>query len=163
MADYERSVKVRISSDKYDNTDALTRTPESFADGADSAPQTHEDHFDFVTAGGKLISRDGTVTLLYDDNEVFDGESTKTSISFSEAEPNVLTLIRDGNVSTAMVFEEGKRHISVYNTPFMPFELCISTLKVRNRLLSYGYIELDYVIDIHGVQTERTIMKISVF
>lgn len=160
MADYERSVRVRIASDKYDNTDAIA-TPVIFDE--DQSPKTHEDHFDFVTADGKLISRDGTVTLLYDDNEVFDGESTKTSISFSETEPNVLTLIRDGNVSTAMVFEEGKRHISVYNTPFMPFELCISTLKVRNRLLSYGYIELDYVIEIHGVQTERTIMKITVF
>ena len=163
MANYEKTVRVRIVSDKYDNTDILAAQVANIPTDASEQPKAHEDHFEFVTADGKLISLDGTITLLYNDNEVFDGENTKTSISFSEKEPSVLTLIRDGNVSTAMVFEEGKRHISVYNTPYMPFELCISTLKVRNRLLSYGYIELDYIIEIHGVQTERTIMKISVF
>ena len=156
----ERSVRVRISSDKYDNSDAIA-APVIFDE--DQAPKTHEDHFDFVTSEAKLIFEDGTVTLLYDDNELFDGENTKTSISFSEAQPEVLTLIRDGNISNAMVFEKGKRHISVYNTPFMPFELCIHTLKVKNNLLRTGVIELDYIIEIHGVQTERTIMKISVF
>ena len=160
MANYEKTVRVRISSDKYDNTDALA-APVNF-DG-DQAPKTHEDHCDFVTSEAKLIFEDGTVTLLYDDNELFDGENTKTSISFSKSDPEVLTLIRDGNISSAMVFEKGKRHISVYNTPFMPFELCIHTLKVKNNLLRTGVIELDYVIEIHGVQTERTIMKITVF
>lgn len=159
MESKERSVKVRISSDKYDNSDAIA-SPVRFDE--DAPPKIHEDHFDFVTSEAKLIFADGTVTLLYDDNELFEGESTKTSISFSEAEPGVLTLIRDGDISSAMVFEKGKRHISVYNTPFMPFELCIHTLKVKNNLLRTGVIELDYIIEIHGVQTERTIMNISV-
>ena len=61
-----------------------------------------------------------------------------------------------GVVSTALVFEEGKRHHCVYNTPFMPFQVCVHTLTVDNRLLTEGFVDLDYVVEIRGAQAERT-------
>jgi len=61
-----------------------------------------------------------------------------------------------------LVFESGKRHICVYTTPFMTFEVCIHTAQVKNKLLTDGTLELDYSIEVHGVSAERTRMKLSV-
>ena len=70
-------------------------------------------------------------------------------------------MIREGAVSTALVFEAGKRHHSVYNTPFMPFTVCVHTLTVSNRLEDDGVIELDYIVEIRGAQAERTKFKLE--
>ena len=68
----------------------------------------------------------------------------------------MVSMIREGVVSTALVFEAGKRHHCLYQTPFMPFEVCVYTKKVENRLLDEGYLELDYMIEIRGARAERT-------
>ena len=65
-------------------------------------------------------------------------------------------MLRDGAVSTVLVFESGKRHHCIYQTPFMPIEVCVHTLKVENRLLEEGYLNLDYIIEIRGARAERT-------
>ena len=65
-------------------------------------------------------------------------------------------MIREGVVSTALVFETGKRHHCVYQTPFMPFEVCVYTKKVENHIVDGGYLELDYMIEIRGARAERT-------
>ena len=65
-------------------------------------------------------------------------------------------MIREGAVSTALVFEANKRHHCLYKTPFMPFQICVHTLKVDNRLLSDRYLDLDYIVEIRGAQAERT-------
>jgi uncharacterized beta-barrel protein YwiB (DUF1934 family) len=65
-------------------------------------------------------------------------------------------MIRSGSVSTALVFEPGKRHFCTYKTPYMPFEVCVHTIKVDNRLLdAEGTLDLDYVVEIRGAQAER--------
>ena len=137
----------------------------AFAETKDASvrlePET--ERFDFRTEG-VLAFRDGRGVLEYDDSVLFDGEKTGVEISFEEKNPGVVSLVRHGAVSSVMVYEQGKRHISAYNTPYMVFELCINTLKVKNRLLdeSNRTLELDYVIEIHGSKAERTKMKISV-
>jgi hypothetical protein len=38
----------------------------------------------------------------------------------------------------------------------MPFEICVKTIKVVNRLSINGSLELDYIIEIRGAKAERT-------
>ena len=76
--------------------------------------------------------------------------------TFMREDGGIVSMIREGAVSTALVFEEGKRHHCVYNTPFMPFQVCIHTVKVENRIIEEGYIDLDYIVEIRGAQAERT-------
>ena len=73
----------------------------------------------------------------------------------------MVIMIREGAVSTALVFEAGKRHHSVYNTPFMPFTVCVHTLTVDNRIDTDGILELDYIVEIRGAQAERTKFKME--
>ena len=50
--------------------------------------------------------------------------------------------MRSGPVSTAMTFEEGKRHFCVYDTPFSSFQVCVRALTVKNALLTDGELIL---------------------
>ena len=74
----------------------------------------------------------------------------------------LVSMLRDGTVSTALTFERGKRHHCIYNTPIMPFEICVRTLKVENNILDNGKLALDYIIEIRGAKAERTKFELEV-
>ena len=156
MFDFEKKVKITVESEKYDNSEALV-AKDPMDDGKDKEPLHETIRF---STEGTLSSKNGKVSLDYDDSELFEGEKTGVSIMFNEGAQDLVSMMRGGSVSTAMVFESGKRHICVYTTPFMTFEVCIHTTKVSNRLLTDGTLYLEYSIEVHGVSAERT--KISV-
>ena len=109
-----------------------------------------------INSLGKLTVQGGRVIISYDETEATGMAGSSTAISFAEDQPEIVTMTREGAVSTTLVFEERKRHHCLYNTPFMPFEVCVHTMKVKNLLLGEGVLELDYVIEIRGAQAERT-------
>ena len=74
----------------------------------------------------------------------------------------MVSMIREGVVSTALVFEGGKRHHCVYNTPYMPFEVCVNTLSVENKLEKDGTLFLDYLVEIRGAKAERTKFEMKI-
>lgn len=111
---------------------------------------------------GRLITSADRVELVYEESELTGMEGSTTSIGFQRQEPTLVSMIRTGIVRTALIFEAGKRHTSIYTTPFSEMELCVRALSVENRLLTEGSMTLDYLIEIHGLQAERCRMQISV-
>ena len=111
---------------------------------------------------GKLLVADHRVELVYAESELTGMQGSLTAIGFEPSNPDLVSMVRTGPVRTAMTFEEGKRHICLYNTPFSEFEVCVRTIKVNNRLLEENKIELDYLIEIHGAQAEHCKMTVTV-
>ena len=111
---------------------------------------------------GRMVTGPERVELVYEEGELSGMEGSVSTIGFDRSRPGLISMIRTGLVSTALVFEEGERHICVYHTPFSEFEVCAVAKKVDNRLLTEGIIELDYVVEVHGAQAERCRMTISV-
>ena len=111
---------------------------------------------------GKLLTSTHRVELVYAESELTGMQGSLTAIGFEPANPDLVSMIRTGPVRTAMTFEEGKRHICIYNTPFSEFEVCVRTIKVNNRLLEENKLELDYLIEIHGAQAEHCKMTVTV-
>lgn len=111
---------------------------------------------------GKLLTSTYRVELVYAESELTGMQGSLTAIGFDRANPDLVSMIRTGPVRTAMTFEEGKRHICLYNTPFSEFEVCVRTIKVNNRLLEENKLELDYLIEIHGAQAEHCKMTVTV-
>ena len=68
------------------------------------------DNIELVTEG-KLEDAEGALRLSYQESELTGMEGTTTVF---HVEPERVTLLRMGNVSSEMVFEEGRRHIDVY-------------------------------------------------
>ena len=112
---------------------------------------------------GELYVTDERVIIAYDESELTGMEGSHTQVRFERSQEGLVTMMRHGNVNTILVFEEGKRHICTYQTPYMPFEICVFTKKVKNTLLQNGIIELDYIVEIRGAQAERTQFKIEIF
>ena len=110
---------------------------------------------------GRLITNEHRVELIYEESELTGMEGSVTSIGFDRSNPELVSMLRTGPVRTAMTFEEGRRHICLYNTPFSEFEVCVRTVKVNNRLLEENRLELDYLIEIHGAQAEHCKMTVT--
>ena len=156
----KRTVTVKIHTKRSELASSLFDGPDTaFPDELDFLAV--EDEAEFVSEG-RLITTQNEVKLLYEEGELSGMEGSVASLSFLRAVPGVLTMTRSGEVNTALVFEEGRRHICIYNTPFMDFEVCVKSYLVRNRLLESGHIDLDYIVEIHGAKAERCRMTISV-
>lgn len=112
---------------------------------------------------GELYITDDRVIIAYDESELTGMEGSHTQVRFERSNDGLVTMMRNGNVNTILVFEEGNRHICTYQTPYMPFEICVFTKSVKNTLLENGVIELDYIVEIRGAQAERTQFKIEIF
>jgi uncharacterized beta-barrel protein YwiB (DUF1934 family) len=111
---------------------------------------------------GKLLTSTYRVELIYAESELTGMQGSMTAIGFDRANPGLVSMMRTGPVRTAMTFEEGRRHICLYNTPYSEFEVCVRTIKVNNRLLEENRLELDYLIEIHGAQAEHCKMTVTV-
>ena len=111
---------------------------------------------------GRLVTSPTRVELVYEEGELSGMEGSVTSVGFDRNAPGLVSMMRTGAVETALVFEQGKRHISVYDTPISSFQVCVRTMHVDNRLLTDGVIQLDYLVEIHGAQAEHCRMTISV-
>lgn len=114
-----------------------------------------------INTDGFISREDGRVEFSYDETELTGMEGAKTAISFSEDEPALVTMVRTGSVSTALVFESGKRHHCVYKTPYMPFEVCVHTVKVENDIKENHSLFIDYIIEIRGAKAERTRLELT--
>jgi uncharacterized beta-barrel protein YwiB (DUF1934 family) len=123
--------------------------------------EQEEEALEMVTQGLVRV-RGGRVEIVYDEGELSGMEGSQTVISYAKGEPQTVSMIRTGAVSTALVFERGVRHLCTYDTPYMPFQIGVFALAVDNRLESEGIIVLDYLIEIRGAQAERCKMTMKV-
>ena len=106
---------------------------------------------------------DGTrVAISYDESELSGLEGSRTTISFQKDVPAAVTMLRTGSVKTSLLFEVGKCHRCVYQTPYAPFEVCVQTNKVHNAVEGMGTLELDYIVELKGAEAEHTKMKIVI-
>ncbi|MBQ3063741.1 MAG: DUF1934 domain-containing protein [Clostridia bacterium] len=114
-----------------------------------------------MTAEGSYHDDGHRVTVTYREGELSGLGNAKTTIFFQKSDPHTVTMTRDGAVRTALLFEEGKRHICIYKTPLMPFEVAVKTRRVENTLSENGKLRLDYTVEIKGADPERTELTLS--
>ena len=109
---------------------------------------------------GTLTLREGNLYLAYQESELTGMEGTTTT--FAVRGPQVI-LTRSGKVSSQMVFEEGKQHTSLYETPFGELTVDIQTSSLRHNLSrNGGVMEIHYSIAVEHTVTGRNCFKIRV-
>lgn len=117
---------------------------------------------ELMTEGEVIEGKGGSVILQYNDTELTGMQGCVTKIMFNKKNPTFVVMMRDGEVNTSLSFEPKRRSISMYNTPFMRFDVCVNTLSVDNRFVESGEIEIEYLMDIRGLSTDRVHLDISV-
>lgn len=120
---------------------------------------TDPDVVELVTTG--RLSRDGEhYTLSYQESELTGLDGTLTTI---QVEGERVTLLRVGEFSTQMVFQEGRRHLSMYNTPYGAMAIGVNTRHLLAELDDRGgNIEVDYAIEVDHALAGRSIFRINV-
>ena len=117
------------------------------------------DATELMTDGTLEVTEDGLV-LSYEESELTGMEGTTTT--FEVCGPRV-TLTRSGAVNSQMVFEEGRQHTSLYETPFGELSVDIQTGRLRHHLTERGGImEIQYSIAVEHTVTGRNCFKIRV-
>ena len=117
------------------------------------------DATELMTEGTMELSEEG-LTLRYHESALTGMEGTVTT--FTVEGPRV-TLTRSGSVNSQMIFEEGRQHTSLYETPFGELSVDIQTSRLRHNLTERGGVmEIRYSIDVEHNVTGRNCFKIRV-
>ncbi len=159
----KQEIRLKITSTRFETEASLFSEREESEDMEweamrDATPETME-----IRSVGILKVENGQREYSYEETEATGMAGSTTALTYRADRPELVTMLREGLVSTALVFEEGQRHHCVYQTPFMPFEICVHTLKVDNRLERDGVLDLDYIIEIRGARAERTKFRMEIF
>ena len=126
--------------------------------GMQQYEDTDPDTIELVTAG--RMQRVGkSYTLSYQESELTGLEGTMTTI---QVEGEQVTLMRVGEFNTQMVFREGRRHLSMYNTPYGAMAIGVNTRHLLAELDDHGgNIEIDYCIEVDHAVASRNIFCIQ--
>ena len=126
-----------------------------------------EQHFENADPDSMELMTDGTLELTeeglrltYQETELTGLEGTTTT--FEIRGPQVI-LTRSGSVNSQMVFEEGRQHTSLYETPFGELSIDIQTSRLRHNLTEQGGVmDLRYSISVEHAAAGRNAFKIRV-
>ena len=127
--------------------------------GEQSFDGTDPDATELMTEGTLELTEAG-LRLRYQETELTGMEGTSTT--FEVRGPQVI-LTRTGKINSQMVFEEGRQHTSLYETPYGELAVDIQTGHLRHNLSERGGIlEIRYSIAVEHTVTGRNRFKIQV-
>ena len=117
------------------------------------------DTIELVT-GGRL-ERDGeSFTLSYQESAVTGMDGTLTTF---QIEPERVTLLRLGQFNSEMVFELGRRHLSMYDTPYGALAMGVNTRELSCGLdRQGGALHIVYDLEVDHALAGRNTFDIQV-
>ena len=152
---------VFIGTDGEETPDVLLTSPEEKKDDDRTVKDTI--HYE---ADGELIFDDEKITVTYSETEEVGMENCSTTLVFDPSDPQSVVMNRTGNASAVMIFSAAEpRQHCVYQTGVadFPLDLCIRSRHVRSEMTpNGGTLFLDYVFEMRGVITERTVLKMRI-
>ena len=121
--------------------------------------EENADKIETVTVGD-YYKKNGKHYVIYE--EVTEGfeQPTKNRLKFSE---NMVELSRSGLINMHMVFQENKKNLSNYNTPFGQILIGIDTKKIRiDEKENSIVVDVDYSLDVNYEFLSDCHIKISI-
>ena len=117
------------------------------------------DVIELVTQG-QLHEEDGVLVLSYEESELTGLEGTRTTLRI---ERERVTMLREGELNTQMIFEEGQRHLSLYETPYGTMSIGVRTWSLFIEMdASGGKVEMDYAVEVECSIAGRNTFRIQV-
>ena len=111
-----------------------------------------DDAVELVT-DGQYSLENGVAEFSYEESELTGLQGTRTTF---RAEPDRLTMTRQGTVNTQMVFEEGRKHYFAYETPLGAITMAVDTHAVETCLGEHGgTVDIRYLVDLTNSVTRN--------
>lgn len=118
-----------------------------------------KDKTELVTEG-EYVNRNGKYMLRYKEHLADFGTDCSTIIKIDEG---TVVMTRSGSANTQMIFENGKRHMSHYETPLGSFTIGVSTDKLDIMVdENGGSVEIDYILDINSSAQVENNLKLNI-
>ena len=123
---------------------------------AESSP----DEIELVTAGTMKREGLGKYSITYQESELTGLEGTTTTLLIDGGK---VTLLREGSINSQMVFEEGRRHLSMYETPYGALSIGVNTRRMRSTVGDKGGdLEIDYAIEVDNLLAGQNLFRMNV-
>ena len=121
--------------------------------------ENSSDETEFLTQG-RLIEKNGKYFLKYTESLAEDGGDGVTTTM--KIENSRVTVIRYGETNTQMIMETGKKHISLYETPYGSVVVGVITDNIsldigKNR----GKIRIDYDLEVNDAFMSKNCINLS--
>jgi uncharacterized beta-barrel protein YwiB (DUF1934 family) len=98
-----------------------------------------------LVTDGLFCYNNGSAKFSYMESELTGLEGTKTTFDIS---PLSVVMTREGSMNSQMIFEEGRKHSFIYDTPFGSTTMGVNTNRVAVDINEHGgEMEVDYVVD----------------
>ena len=118
--------------------------------GNQTALDSDTDIIELVTEG-KYYKKGSTYYISYKESEVTGLEGTTTTLKVADG---VITLMRFGTVNSQLIFEQGHKHVSYYDTTHGAFTIGVLANNVDIKVDdSGGEIRVDYQLEIDNSKT----------
>lgn len=99
-----------------------------------------------LVTSGRYYRRGGSYYVTYDETDLTGMTGTKTTLKVS---PSSVTVLRTGLYPSQLVFEEGKRHMSLYDTDFGQLTVAVRTERIESTLGDDGgSLRVRYAVEI---------------
>ena len=138
----------------------MNREVELVLSGLHASGQEQESEAVETVQPAQYFKRNDSHYLLYEeDMEGFDG-ICKSRIKFRD---NLLELTRQGAVEMHMIFEENKRHVVPYNTPYGQLLLGNETRRVQvEEQEDQIRVTVEYTLDQEGEPFSESCLKLHI-
>lgn len=128
--------------------------------GKQTDPEGSDEVIEFVTCGSLSGNPEQGFCVTYQESELTGLEGTTTSFQIEDQQ---ITMLRTGSLNSEMVFQEGQRHISLYDTGFGDFMIGVNTQRARASIgQDGGSMELRYMIDVENTVIGSNTFRIQV-
>lgn len=100
-----------------------------------------------IVVPGQYYFRNGSHYLRYE--EMLD-DTAETTVNYIKMSPNGVEVRKQGQVNVHMVFEEGKKNKTFYNTPYGTLQIGISATGLELKESEDGIqMKVDYALDMN--------------
>ena len=114
--------------------------------GVQSLEPGDEDVMELVTQGVLRQEEGEGFSLSYLESELTGLEGTLTTFHVG---PDKIVLQREGTLNSEMVFEEGQKHVSLYETPYGGLMLGVNTHRAKADLgAAGGSLSIRYALEV---------------
>ncbi len=118
-----------------------------------------DDVIELVT-DGKYSYGETESLVTYDESSLTGMEGTKTTFKI---EKDIVTLTREGAVNSQMLFQKGRKHFFLYDTPFGATTMGVDTQKLRTNMSEHGgKMDIVYSVDVDNIPLGKNIFSINV-
>ena len=127
--------------------------------GIQKDPNGEKDSVEIVTPG-KYGFENGESRFFYEETELTGLDGTRTTFRIT---PVGVVMRHEGATNSEMLFEQGRKHFFMYDTPYGSTTMGVNTHRISSSMDEHGgSLELDYNIDFNNTLAGRNKFMIQV-